>query len=227
MTDRKALLREGMTYLGIPWTENQIQQLSAYCAEIDLWNKRYNLVRSSGEDFIRRHVFDALSAYPALKRLQPAVQQSDFRIADVGSGNGIPGIPLAVMCSECRVVLVERSGSRAGFLMNALAVSGLSKRVNVFEGDVKNLKDSFPLITLRAVSSLQEIVMLVSPLLEKDGAVAAYKGQEAKVREELSQLNASGDEWNYNIEPLENPYQPDYQRRLVYLRRRKPEDPAE
>lgn len=219
MKHRKDLLIEGLNLLGIPWNDQQIAQLSAYCAEVELWNKRFNLTRASGEQFIRHHVFDALCAVSVLKQLQPRIESPGFRIADVGSGNGIPGIPLAIMFPLCRMVLIERSKKRSGFLLNALAVTGISGRGEVFEGDLKDMGETFQLVTFRAVSSLHALFPQIAPLVEHQGAIAAYKGQEWKVQEELASLSEWEDAWSYAVEPIFNPFQPDVQRRLVYLGR--------
>ncbi len=210
----REIIEQGLTFLGLTWTESQADQLSRYCREIELWNPRYNLVRSSGRDFVERHIFDALSALPVLLSGNGGGYP---RIADVGSGNGIPGIPLAVMFPGSTMVLIERSGKRAGFLRNAAAAAGLHPRVTVFEGDVREVNQTFTLVTFRAVSSLGGILPLLMPLVEEGSEIAAYKGRDERVSQELESVALGERKSRITVENLVNPFLPDHQRQLVRI----------
>lgn len=212
--DLHDIIMQGIIKLGLSASDNQADQLSRYCREIERWNPRYNLVRSSGVDFIHRHVFDALSAVPAFTDDPSSVS---FSAADIGSGNGIPGIPLAVMLPGCSFTLVERSAKRCGFLRNAAAVCGLYPRVKVFEGDVRSASLQVSLITFRAVSSLGYMLPLVLPQLKSGGRIAAYKGREQQVLQELASAGLDPEGEQVQTVNLANPFLPDHQRQLVII----------
>ncbi len=212
--DLHDIIMQGIHMLGLSASDHQVDQLSRYCREIERWNPRFNLVRSSGRDFIHRHVFDALSAVPALTE-DPS--SACFSAADIGSGNGIPGIPLAVLLPGCSFTLVERSAKRCGFLRNAAAVCGLYPRVKVLEEDVRTASLQVSLITFRAVSSLGYLLPLVLPLLGPGGRIAAYKGREQQVIQELADAGLDPEGEQVQTVNLANPFLPDHQRQLVII----------
>ncbi|MEA1910981.1 MAG: RsmG family class I SAM-dependent methyltransferase, partial [Spirochaetota bacterium] len=109
-------LKKGLEQIGIGYTSAQLGLLELYISEIELWNNKYKLVSARGEELIIRHILDSLSAIPELKQLT-------FKTAaDVGSGAGLPGIPLAIFLPKVHFSLIERSGRRAGFLRNILSL---------------------------------------------------------------------------------------------------------
>ncbi len=211
--DYSGYLASGLNTLGLTWSTEQLEQLNAYCREIDLWNPRYNLVRAAGEEFVVRHIMDALAAVPVLQRLLPRGSS----MADAGSGNGVPGIPLAVMLPGIRMVLIERSGKRSGFLRNAAAAAGLHPRVSVFEGDLRQAGFTCDAVTFRAVARLREIYPMLAPLLKKHGVIAAYKGTDRRVAEEITELTAERPELTVRTADITNPLMDGYRRQLVLI----------
>ncbi len=209
--DIASLLEEGLNRLNISWTNEDIRNLEAYCRELFLWNPRYKLVRASQQEFVTGHIFDALAALPVLNQL---CGNGPLRSADVGSGNGIPGIPLALMQKNSSMTLIERSAKRSGFLRNAVVASGLHNRVEVFEGDVRDLQDLFDLITFRAVSDLGGILPLLLPLAAPGGIIAAYKGRDESVSRELDSLDVP---MKVTLHDLHPPFLPEHRRQLVVL----------
>ena len=182
-----ALLASSLQELGIVFDTTQMTQLNAYIAELELWNPTYKLVGAQGEELITKHIIDSLSAVPVMKEQLQALG-NDATIADLGSGAGLPGIPLAIALKEYPVTLVERMGRRVGFLRNALAVCRLTDRVEVLDKDLKEVTQSFGLITFRAFRPLADILDLVSPILSPGGVVCAYKGQAEALDEELEKV---------------------------------------
>lgn len=182
-----ALIHSSLKELGIFFDKAQMTQLNAYIAELELWNPVYKLVGAQGDDLITKHIIDSLSSVsvmePLIEKLGPGV-----RIADLGSGAGLPGIPLAIALQDCHVTLVERMGRRVGFLRNALALCRLGDRVEVLDRDLQEVDASFDLITFRAFRPLYEILDLVEPLLTPGGVVCAYKGQASSLAEELEKV---------------------------------------
>ena len=110
------ILKNGLDEIGIKYSQDQFAKLELYISEVELWNNKYKLVGAIGEQFIIKHVLDSLSAYPELKKIT-------FKTAaDVGSGAGLPGIPLAIFFPEVHFTLIERSGRRSGFLRNIVSL---------------------------------------------------------------------------------------------------------
>jgi 16S rRNA (guanine527-N7)-methyltransferase len=209
------LLHDSVDQLGLEFSEKQYSQLSSYIKEIELWNPVYKLVGASGEELITKHIVDSLSAVPTILGLLSG--KSDPTIADLGSGAGLPGIPLAIALKDFRFTLVERMGRRVGFLNNALALCHLADRVTVYDRDLSEVKGSFDLITFRAFHPLYDILDAVEPLLADDGVVCAYKGQDDQLRLELEQVETQcKSTWKVSQVPLSVPYL-DAQRKLCIL----------
>jgi 16S rRNA (guanine527-N7)-methyltransferase len=120
------------------------------------------------------HVLDSLSAVPLLRRLGVA------RFLDLGSGGGLPGIPLAAALG-IDATLAEPIGKKAGFLRVALAATGLDARVSVDARRAEALatepahRGRWPAVTARAVASTGELVELAFPLLAPGGRLVAWK----------------------------------------------------
>lgn len=180
------LLDESLACMALDLNQGQRDQLDAYLAELELFNPVYKLVAASGEELVIRHILDSLSGAATLASL--AMHFPSPRIADFGSGAGLPGIPLAIALPSYGFSLVERMGRRVDFLRNALVRTGLQDRVKVVDRDLKEVKDQFDLITFRAFHPLADILDLVAPLLAEGGYVCAYKALEDQVEEELTQV---------------------------------------
>ena len=197
-----ALLASSLQELGIVFDSTQMAQLNAYIAELELWNPTYKLVGAHGNDLITKHIIDSLSAVPVIQEHLEAIG-SDATIADLGSGAGLPGIPLAIALKEYHVTLVERMERRVGFLRNALAACRLTGRVEVLDKDLKDVSQSFDLITFRAFRPLSDILDLVSPILSPGGVVCAYKGQAEALAGELEKVQAQcTSKWSYTNHDL-------------------------
>ena len=101
-------LNQGLSELALAATEEQLIQLNQYVTLLLRWNRAYNLIsRDTEADIISLHILDSLSVSPYL--------QGEV-IADVGSGAGLPGIPLAIMHPEKQFYLIESNGKRTRFL---------------------------------------------------------------------------------------------------------------
>jgi 16S rRNA (guanine527-N7)-methyltransferase len=121
------------------------------------------------------HVVDSLSAVAALRDLGVA------RFIDLGSGGGVPGIPLAAALPANEALLVEPIGKKARFLETVVAATGLGDRVRVAATRAETLaddparRDRWPAVLARAVAPLAELVELAFPLLERGGVLVAWK----------------------------------------------------
>ncbi len=185
----RQLCRDGVDAIGLSFAEGQYQQLFAYLDEIELWNPSYRLVGAEGDELVVKHLLDSLSAVPTLQAVIRRKGWGSCCFCDVGSGAGLPGIPLAIAFPDMPFTLIERMGRRAGFLRNALAVARLSQRVEVLQADVSEVKKKFNLVTFRAFHPLQDVMREIGSILSDDGVVCAYKSREENVQRELEAVN--------------------------------------
>ncbi|QEN09339.1 16S rRNA (guanine(527)-N(7))-methyltransferase RsmG [Oceanispirochaeta crateris] len=177
------ILENGLARMGLTPDAAKVALLEKYIAELELWNPRYGLVNAEGDDLIIRHILDSLAGVKAMQGLGPSL------VADIGSGAGLPGIPLAIMLPHIRFHLVERSGKRTGFLRNIILTLGLTN-VSVLEESMENLREKYELVTFRGFSPFENklIKQLKKILCEEKGTVLAYKGRQKQIDEELEAL---------------------------------------
>ncbi|MCK5152815.1 MAG: 16S rRNA (guanine(527)-N(7))-methyltransferase RsmG [Spirochaetales bacterium] len=180
--NRSEILKNGLDQIGIEYTQVQLGMLELFISEIELWNDKYKLVGAGGEQLIIRHVLDSLSAIPEIKKLT-------FKTAaDVGSGAGLPGIPLAIFFPEVHFTLIERSGRRAGFLRNILSLLNIIDRVSIIEADLEEVKDEFDLVLFRAFRNLVDFYEPLLKIKSPKGVLFAYKGRIEIIQSEISNL---------------------------------------
>jgi len=212
------LLASSLQGLGLTFDTVQMAQLNAYIAELELWNPKYKLVGAQGDELITKHIIDSLSAVPVMQELLQSYGP-DAKIADLGSGAGLPGIPLAIALKDYRFTLVERMLRRVDFLRNALAICRLTDRVEILDKDLKEVDQTFDLITFRAFRPLYDILDLVKPILSDDGVVCAYKAQAPSLAEELQKVDTlCSSKWSHSLVPLEVPHL-DAERMLCLLKK--------
>lgn len=136
-----------------------------------------NLTRiATRDDAMTLHVADALT-------LLPFLPPGPIQVADVGSGGGVPGIPLAIVRPDARVVLIESTRKKAAFLRDAVAGLGLSN-VQVDDRRAEAVgrsaaRESFDAVVVRAVASLEWLVEWCLPLARVGGTLLAMKGPKA------------------------------------------------
>ena len=145
-------------------------------------NTRMNLTRIvDREQAAIAHVGDALT-------LLPYIPAGAMRIADIGSGGGVPGIPLAVVCPECQFTLVESTQKKAAFLTQCAASLELANvtvlPLRAEQVGAGELREQFDLAIARAVGELAFLVEWCIPLVKKGGKLLAMKG--AKAQEEIA-----------------------------------------
>ena len=190
---------------------NQREILRRFIDEIELFNDAYGLVKVSNRDeLIRKHILDSLAPLEIIERLLGLgeIPQKSFpKIADAGSGAGLPGIPLAVCMTQAEFTLIERMGRRAGFLQNCVAMLGLSN-VSVEETEIeKAAPGRFDVIVFRAFRPLTpDILNSLFRLLNPRGFLAAWKGRLDHSRDEMinAEKNMPGLKWE--ILPVNVPF---------------------
>jgi 16S rRNA (guanine527-N7)-methyltransferase len=164
-------LKQGAALLGIDLSEAQQHQLLAYLALLNKWNKAYNLtaVRDPAE-MVSRHLLDSLS-------VAPHVEQGGSRWLDVGSGGGMPGIPLAILFPERSFTLLDSNGKKTRFLTQVRLELKLAN-VEVAHSRVEQFRPQQPFtgITSRAFSSLEDFANWTRHLSDSDTRWLAMKG---------------------------------------------------
>ncbi len=193
-------LSAGIAALGLTLPDGASAKLLAYLALLDKWNRVYNLTAvRDAERMVSHHLLDSLAAVPVLDSLlgalspspQPSplkgeppagdkgasVMRKPINVLDVGSGGGLPGIPLAIARPELQVTLIDSIAKKTAFLLQAKAELGL-ENLNVVTGRVEDFHPDtgFDVVTSRAFSDLKEFVTLTRHLLQPDGRWLAMKG---------------------------------------------------
>lgn len=142
-------------------------KLLAYLDLLARWNRTYNLtaVRDPAE-MVSRHLLDSLAVLPFVR---------GTTLADLGSGAGLPGIPLAIARPDIRVTLVESSGKKARFLRESVRSLPLAN-VRVEQSRVQDTTGKFDTVTARAFASLTDMLVWGGHLLANDGRWLALKG---------------------------------------------------
>lgn len=191
-------IREYLDFLGVEESAAKSALLERYVSEIMLFNPSLKLVGSKEkDDIIVRHIFDCASAYPVF--LDKTVKED--RIADMGSGAGLPGIVLAVLFPTREFYLIERMQRRVGFLRSVSAVLRLDN-VSVIDGDIKDTKERFDCVTTRAFHPLRDTARDAVKLSSK---ALFYKGTRENTERESTSLRSAGYSFDEEIIPLEVP----------------------
>ncbi|TDR47446.1 16S rRNA m(7)G-527 methyltransferase [Tahibacter aquaticus] len=171
MAERDRLLHrldEGLAALGLDLPDSVRGRLIDYVELLARWNSAYNLtaVRDPGE-MVARHLLDSLAI---------AAHVSGASLADLGTGAGLPGIPLALLQPERQFTLVDSNGKKARFLREAVRSLKLAN-VRVFEGRVQDVPGQFDCITARAFATLADMLNWAGGLLADGGSWLAMKGK--------------------------------------------------
>lgn len=144
--------------------------LLEYLALLARWNRTYNLTAvRDPRDMVTRHLLDSLALAPHLEGIET--------LADLGTGPGLPGIPLAIALPGLQVALVESNGKKARFLRQAVRTLGLGNAgVHECRAEALDMPGAFDAITARALATLADIVALGGHLLRPGGRLLALKG---------------------------------------------------
>lgn len=171
MSDRQAQarqLRAGLSTLELELDEPTIEALLDYVALLVRWNATYNLTAVRDADaMISRHLLDSLAILPHVRG------QS---LADLGTGAGLPGIPLALARRDLSVHLVDSNGKKTRFLREVVRRLKL-ERARVVEGRVEAVEGTFDCITARAFATLADMLAWGGRLLAPQGRWLALKGR--------------------------------------------------
>ncbi len=170
MDNSRDVLVTGLVDLGISATEQQINLLLAFVCLIEKWNKTYNLTAiRNREEMLRLHILDSLSVLPFTL---------GKNIIDVGTGAGLPGIPLAIFMPDVQFTLLDSNAKKTRFVQQVVLELKL-KNVKVVHARVEQLKKAgeFDAVLSRAFASLHDIMQWTDYLLQAEGVLIAMKGQ--------------------------------------------------
>ncbi|TAL83542.1 MAG: 16S rRNA (guanine(527)-N(7))-methyltransferase RsmG [Rhodanobacter sp.] len=171
MSVREALqarLEQGVAVLGLELPVGAIQRLLDYQALLERWNKAYNLTAvRDANDMVTRHLLDSLAILPHV---------CGDTLADLGTGPGLPGIPLAIAAPGRQILLVDSNGKKVRFLREAIRELKL-EGVRAQQSRVEDVHESFDCITARAFASLADMLRWGGHLLAPGGIWLAMKGK--------------------------------------------------
>ena len=210
----REVLTDGLVRLGLTLTAPQVDQLMAYLALLQKWNRVYNLtaVRDPGE-VLTHHLLDSLAAVIPLRRHAAG---RALRLLDVGSGGGLPGVVIAITCPELDVSCVDTVGKKSAFIQQAAAtlklphLHGVHARVETLRADEGA---GFDVIASRAFASLVDFTAWSRAALNPGGVWMAMKGKDPV--DEIAALPE--DVAVFHVEPLSVPGL-DAERCIVWLK---------
>ena len=216
------MLKQGLEELGFSaeLIERVLPKLNSYINELELFNSAYDLVGAdTHQDIVVRHILDSLAPYSHLKNLISQAKensQEQIEIADVGTGGGLPGIPLAIVFDDIHFTLVERMTKRCSFLENCRAVLQLENvTVKTLEAE-RVPQNSFDIVVFRAFRPLEKkMIRVLLRILKPNGKLAAYKAKMEKIQAEMEGIA----QWapNWDVLPLKVPFLTENERNLVVI----------
>ena len=212
--DLSELLEKGVSSIDSSLcTDKVLARLRRLYDEISLFNPSYGLVNAQGRDLVIRHILDCLAPVSIIR----SSAKERPKMADLGSGSGLPGLVLASVLDDWEISLVERMGRRAGFLRNTVAAMGMSQNVKVIQKDLSEVQDSYDIITFRAFRQFKDIICDLDRILVTNGKVYAYKSSEENIQEELEVIDSyKGCRFSSEIRDYEVPML-DAKRRMLVL----------
>ena len=166
----RRILVSGLESLNLPLAEARIAQLLDFIKLIEKWNKAYNLTAiRDREAMVRLHIPDSLAIVPFIE---------GKRVIDIGTGAGLPGIPLAIYLPEIEFVLLDSNAKKTRFVQQAI-LELMLKNASVCHNRAEQFhpEKNFDTVITRAFAGLSDIVELTAHLLGKDGVLLAMKGQ--------------------------------------------------
>ena len=216
------ILNEGLSELGFVQSSIPLfaQKLGTYIKELQLFNSAYNLVNTSEfEELAIRHIFDSLAAHDIINSLAADIRSEDgICVGDIGSGGGLPGIPLAVVFPQFRFTLVERMDRRCAFLENCAAMLGL-QNLTVQKSEAEKIPhESFDIVVFRALKPLDaRFAKTLLSLIKKGGYLAAYKAKKTNIENEMNAIRSVIAD--YTLTEVRVPFMKDAERNIVVVKK--------
>ena len=202
-----AILAQGIAEAGLPIDEQKQQKLLAYLTLMQKWNKVHNLTAvRDADEMVVLHLLDSLVVLPFI---------DGKALLDVGSGAGLPGIPLAICLPDLKVTVIDSNNKKVSFMRQAKAELGI-ENLEVLSGRVEEIAPNhkFDMVISRAFSDLDLFISLTHQLCDAQGKWLAMKGVYPQA--ELAELEKNTGITASKIEELKVPGLA-AQRHLVFL----------
>jgi 16S rRNA (guanine527-N7)-methyltransferase len=193
--DTVELIERGAAEMGLALPGDAAERLDGFLALLRKWNRAQNLTAiTEPRDMVSGHVLDSLAGQPWL---------APGRVLDVGSGAGLPGIPLAIADPGREFVLLDSRRKRVQFLLYASSELGLDN-VSVVESRIEKYRPGgkFGTLTARAFAAIPEIVRLAAPFIETGARLVVWRGNDPS--SELAGVLAGGN-LDYAVHPVRVP----------------------
>jgi 16S rRNA (guanine527-N7)-methyltransferase len=180
LSHNQQALELGIKTLGLSCSSQQLEQLLAYLEMLQRWNKAYNLTAIREPiQMVRLHLLDSLAIHPYVQGIK--------HIIDVGTGPGLPGIPLAILNPDINFTLLDSNGKKTRFLFQAINDLSLANAKEINHRVEKyQPEQSFDIVLSRAFSSISDMLTQCDHLVSDSGCFLAMKGK--KPDSELSQI---------------------------------------
>jgi 16S rRNA (guanine527-N7)-methyltransferase len=187
----KEKLHIGLRTLGLSLEARQVEQLESYLMLLQKWNRVYNLTAIEDPDaMLSHHLLDSLAIAPYFV---------EKKYLDVGTGAGLPGIPLAICFPEKEFTLLDSNSKKTGFLLEVVRQCELGN-VTVRHARIESMTGGgFDGVVSRAFAALDDFIQVAAPQLKPGGVLLAMKGP--KVQEELQCYTGE-----YTVHTLEVPF---------------------
>ncbi|HSH41814.1 MAG TPA: 16S rRNA (guanine(527)-N(7))-methyltransferase RsmG [Arenicellales bacterium] len=193
--DTVELIARGAAEMGLALPRGAAERLDAFLALLRKWNRAQNLTAiTEPRAMVSGHVLDSLAGQPWL---------APGRVLDVGSGAGLPGIPLAIAEPGREFVLLDSRRKRVQFLLYACSELGLGN-VSVVESRIEKYRPdgNFGTLTARAFAAIPEIIRLAAPFIETGARLVVWRGSDPSA--ELAEALAGGD-LDHSVHPVRVP----------------------
>lgn len=169
----KETLVDGVSRLDLTLDSDQLDKLLEYLLMLEKWNQAYNLSGiKDAMQMVAYHLLDSLAMVAFVKKVPANV------ILDVGTGAGLPGIPLAICFPEKQFLLLDSNGKKTRFLFQVVTQLGL-ENVEIFHERIENFqsREQIDIVLCRAFAPLERLVEQVPQLLDRGSQIMAMKGQ--------------------------------------------------
>ena len=203
------ILAAGVSALNIVVNEQQVEKLLAFISLIEKWNKAYNLTAIKTRlEMVRLHLLDSLTVTPYLE---------GQNIIDIGTGAGLPGIPLAICLPKVSFTLLDSNAKKTRFVQQAVLELKLTN-VQIVHSRVEDYQSvqGFTTVLTRAFAELPDIVESTRHLLANNGRLLAMKGQcteaemaQVKANKTIIPVHIPGVEAERNLVCIQLNYEPD------------------
>lgn len=183
MEQCRKILQQGLAEMGLGYQPGQLDMLLDFLVLMNKWNKAYNLTAIRDvEQMATLHILDSLAVLPYI---------NGPRVADIGTGAGLPGIPLAVLSADTEFVLVDSNSKKTRFVQQAVLELKLSN-VRVVHSRVEDFQPEqlFSTVMMRAFADMKTIMRLTRHLLAENSRLLAMKG--VNPVQELQEIEENG-----------------------------------